>query len=99
MHSHQQGRSRHQDELKRPQPDVGNGEELVIADAVTAGLLRVTDKARLLVPPHTLCCNHQHQDSENENDRKPNASNSCRVPVYAADNGIKGTPVHFRLQV
>uniref|UniRef100_A0A8C6TE81 Uncharacterized protein n=1 Tax=Neogobius melanostomus TaxID=47308 RepID=A0A8C6TE81_9GOBI len=93
------GRSGHKDELKCPQPDVRNGEELVVADTITTRLLRVADEARLLIAPHTLCCYHQHQDSENEDDRKPNASNSSRVPVYAADHGIKGTPVHFRLQV
>uniref|UniRef100_A0A3Q1GG88 Uncharacterized protein n=1 Tax=Acanthochromis polyacanthus TaxID=80966 RepID=A0A3Q1GG88_9TELE len=98
MHGHQQRGGGDQDELKRPQADVRDGEELVIANAVAAGLLGVTGEAGLLIPPNTLCSDHQDQDTEDEDDGEPNASNAGRVPVYAADHGIKGPPVHLRLQ-
>uniref|UniRef100_A0A671WX07 Uncharacterized protein n=1 Tax=Sparus aurata TaxID=8175 RepID=A0A671WX07_SPAAU len=89
VHGHQQGRSGDQDELERPEADVGDGEEVVIADAVAARLLGVAGEARLLVAPHALCCNHQNQDAENEKDREPNATDACGVSVHTADDSIK----------
>uniref|UniRef100_A0A3B3BPG7 Uncharacterized protein n=1 Tax=Oryzias melastigma TaxID=30732 RepID=A0A3B3BPG7_ORYME len=99
MHSHKQCWGGDQDDLQRPQPDVRDGEKLVVANAVAARLLGVADEGRLLIPPNTFGSNHQHQDAKDENDREPNAPNSSRMPVYAADYGIKGSPVHLRLQV
>lgn len=99
MHGHQQSGGGDQDELERPQADVRDGEELVVADAVAARLLGVAGEAGLLISPNALSCNHQDQDTENEDDGEPNASDAGRVPVYAADHGIKGPPVHFRLQI
>uniref|UniRef100_A0A3Q2DME1 Uncharacterized protein n=1 Tax=Cyprinodon variegatus TaxID=28743 RepID=A0A3Q2DME1_CYPVA len=84
---------------QHPQPDVRDGEELVVADAVTARLLSVAGEAGLLIPPDALGGNHQHQDSEDEDDREPDASDAGGMPVYAADHGIKGPPVHLRLQM
>uniref|UniRef100_A0A8C3G5T5 Uncharacterized protein n=1 Tax=Cyclopterus lumpus TaxID=8103 RepID=A0A8C3G5T5_CYCLU len=98
MHGNQQGRGGDQDELQRPQADVRDGEELVVTDAVAAGLLGVADEAGLLISPDAFRSDHQDQDTEDEDDGEPNASDAGRVPVYATDHGIKGAPVHFRLQ-
>uniref|UniRef100_A0A3B3SWC6 Uncharacterized protein n=1 Tax=Paramormyrops kingsleyae TaxID=1676925 RepID=A0A3B3SWC6_9TELE len=99
MHGHQKGGGRHQDELQGPQPDVGDGEEVVIADAVAARLLSVAGEAGLLISPGALCRHDQHQEAEEEEDGEPNAANTCGVPIYTAYNGIKGRPIHFRFQV
>uniref|UniRef100_A0A3Q3WHP6 Uncharacterized protein n=1 Tax=Mola mola TaxID=94237 RepID=A0A3Q3WHP6_MOLML len=84
VHGHQQGRDR---------------EELFVADAVAAGLLGVAREASLLISPNALSCHHEHQNALDEDDGQPNASDSSRVPVYTADQGVKGSPVHLRLQV
>lgn len=89
MHGHQQGRGGHQDELERPKADVGDGEKVVIADAVAARLLGVAGEARLLVSPHALGGDHQNEDAENEQDREPDAADASGVSVYAADDSIK----------
>uniref|UniRef100_A0A4W6DFY8 Uncharacterized protein n=1 Tax=Lates calcarifer TaxID=8187 RepID=A0A4W6DFY8_LATCA len=88
----------HEDDLQHPKTDVGDGESDVVAHVLATGLLGVAGEARLLIAPHLLCRSTQDQDAEDEQD-KPNASDAGRVPVYAADHGIKGAPVHFRLQV
>uniref|UniRef100_A0A3Q2Q7D2 Uncharacterized protein n=1 Tax=Fundulus heteroclitus TaxID=8078 RepID=A0A3Q2Q7D2_FUNHE len=99
MHGHQQGRSGDKDELESPEPDVRDGEEVVIADTVAARLLGVASEARLLVPPHGLSCNHQDQDAKDEQDREPDAADASRVSVNAANDSIKGGPVHFWFRV
>lgn len=99
VHGHEQGGSGDQDELEGPQADVRDGEEVVIADAVAAGLLGVAGEAGLLITPHTLCCNHQDQDAENEQDREPDAADACRVSVHTADYSIKWCPVHLWFRV
>uniref|UniRef100_A0A665USZ6 Uncharacterized protein n=1 Tax=Echeneis naucrates TaxID=173247 RepID=A0A665USZ6_ECHNA len=99
MHGYQQGGSGDQDELKRPQADVRDGEEVIIADTVAARLLGVAGEAGLLVAPHALCCNHQDQDTENKQDREPDATDARGVPVHSADDGIKCCPVHLLFRV
>uniref|UniRef100_A0A7N6AP62 Uncharacterized protein n=1 Tax=Anabas testudineus TaxID=64144 RepID=A0A7N6AP62_ANATE len=89
MHGYQQSRSGDQDELERPQTDVGDGKKVVIADTVAARLLGVAREAGFLITPHALGCNHQDQDAENEQDRKPDASNACGVSVHATDDSIE----------
>ena len=68
---------------------MGDGEEVVVTDAVAAGLLRVAGEAGLLVSPHALGCNHQDQDAENEQDREPDATDTSGVSVHTADDGIE----------
>ena len=99
VHCDQQSRRGDKDDLQHPEADVWDWEEVVVADAVAARLLGVADEHCLLVTPDTLCCHHQHQDTEDEDDREPDAADARGVPIYAADHGIKGAPVHFRFQV
>uniref|UniRef100_A0A7N8XAL4 Uncharacterized protein n=1 Tax=Mastacembelus armatus TaxID=205130 RepID=A0A7N8XAL4_9TELE len=89
VHGYQQGRSGNQDELKCPKADVGDGEEVVVADTVAARLLGVAGEAGLLVTPHALGRNHEDQDAENEQNREPYATNACGVSVHPADDSIK----------
>uniref|UniRef100_A0A8C2F0E8 Uncharacterized protein n=1 Tax=Cyprinus carpio TaxID=7962 RepID=A0A8C2F0E8_CYPCA len=87
VHDNQQGGGRDHDELQRPQSDVRDGEEVVVAYAVAAGLLGVAGEMRFLVAPHTLRRHHKNQDPENEEDRQPNSPNAGGMSVRAADHG------------
>uniref|UniRef100_A0A3P8W674 Uncharacterized protein n=1 Tax=Cynoglossus semilaevis TaxID=244447 RepID=A0A3P8W674_CYNSE len=99
MHGYQKGRSGNHDKLKCPQTNMRDWEEVVIADTVAAWLLGVADEAGLLVTPNTLCCHHQDQDAEDEDNREPDSADACRMSVHPADDCIKRCPVHlwFRL--
>lgn len=89
MHGNQQCRSGDQDELERPEANVGDGEKVVVADTVAAWLLGVARKTGLLIPPHAFCGNHQDQDTENEQDRQPDTPDASGVSVHTADDSIK----------
>uniref|UniRef100_A0A8C3G8E4 Uncharacterized protein n=1 Tax=Cyclopterus lumpus TaxID=8103 RepID=A0A8C3G8E4_CYCLU len=90
VHGDQQGRGGDQDELKRPEADVGDGEEVVVADTVAARLLGVACESGLLIAPHALRRNHQNQDTENEQDREPDATDACGVSVHT-EHGAEST--------
>uniref|UniRef100_A0A3Q2HTY1 Uncharacterized protein n=1 Tax=Equus caballus TaxID=9796 RepID=A0A3Q2HTY1_HORSE len=94
VHGHKESWGGNQDELQRPQTHMGNGEKVVVADAVAAGLEGVADEGRLLITPHALCSHHQHHDSEDEDDREPYSANGSRMPVHATEQGVQTCPVH-----
>uniref|UniRef100_A0A8C7B1I9 Uncharacterized protein n=1 Tax=Neovison vison TaxID=452646 RepID=A0A8C7B1I9_NEOVI len=81
-------------ELQGPEADVGNGEEVVVADIGAARLLGVAVKVLLLVPPHALCGHYIHQHAEDEHHRQPDAPERRRVLVHAAQEGLERLPVH-----
>uniref|UniRef100_A0A8B9F2U9 Uncharacterized protein n=1 Tax=Amazona collaria TaxID=241587 RepID=A0A8B9F2U9_9PSIT len=84
VHGHEKGWRGDQDELQSPQTDMGDREEVVVADAVAARLLGVAGEGGLLVPPHALCCHHQHHYPEDEDDGEPDAPDGRGVAVHPA---------------
>uniref|UniRef100_A0A6I8NKW4 Uncharacterized protein n=1 Tax=Ornithorhynchus anatinus TaxID=9258 RepID=A0A6I8NKW4_ORNAN len=97
VHDDQQGRAGDEDELQGPQADVGDGEEMVIADVGAARLLRVAVEVLLLVAPHPLGGHHVHQHPEDEDNRQPDAAKGGGVLVDAAQEGLERLPVHGAL--
>lgn len=94
VHDHQEGRAGDEDELKGPQADVGDGEEVVIADVGAAGLLGVAVKVLLLVPPHSLRCHHVHHHPEHKHHRQPYPPKRSGVFVHPTEECLEGLPVH-----
>ncbi len=94
MHSHQQSRSRHKDELQAPETDVWDWKEVVVADVFAAGLLCVTDEVGLLIPPDRFSGYYKDANAEDEEDRQPDLSQAGGVFIYPSQLGIKGSPTH-----
>uniref|UniRef100_A0A663FAF3 Secreted protein n=1 Tax=Aquila chrysaetos chrysaetos TaxID=223781 RepID=A0A663FAF3_AQUCH len=94
VHGHEEGRRGDKDELQGPQTDVGDGEEVVIADTVAARLLGVAGEGGFLVPPDALSCHHQHHYPEYEDDREPDAPNGSGVAVHSTQHRVEAGPVH-----
>jgi len=94
VHHHQQRGAGDEDELQGPQPDVGDGEEVVVADVVAAGLNRVAFEVFLLVAPHLLRRDHEHHDPKEENDREPNSAEGGGVLVHPTEEALEECPVH-----
>lgn len=97
MHHHQERGACDEDELQRPQPDVGDGEEVVVADVVAPGLSRVAFEVLLFVAPHLLGCHHKHHDPEEEHNREPHSAEGCGVLVHPAEEALEECPVHDEL--
>lgn len=64
---HHEGRASDEDELKGPQANVGNGEEVIVADVGATWLAGVAVKVSLVVAPDTLGSHHIDQHPEDEN--------------------------------
>uniref|UniRef100_A0A8C0GQN7 Uncharacterized protein n=1 Tax=Chelonoidis abingdonii TaxID=106734 RepID=A0A8C0GQN7_CHEAB len=88
MHDHQQGGAGDEDELQGPEADVGDGEEVVIADVGAAGLLGVAVKVLLLVPPHALRRHHVDQHPEDEDHGEPDAPEGRGIFVHPAQQAL-----------
>lgn len=94
VHHHHKRWAGDEDELQGPQADVGDGEEVVVADVGAAGLLGVAVKVLLLVAPHSLRRHHVHHDPEHEHHRQPYPPERRRVFVHPTEEGLEGLPVH-----
>uniref|UniRef100_A0A8C0H3Y3 Uncharacterized protein n=1 Tax=Chelonoidis abingdonii TaxID=106734 RepID=A0A8C0H3Y3_CHEAB len=64
------------DELKGPQSNVRDGEEVVIANIFASWLQSVADKITLFVSPDCLCSYHEDHNTENEQDSEPDLPNT-----------------------
>uniref|UniRef100_A0A8C5ET25 Uncharacterized protein n=1 Tax=Gouania willdenowi TaxID=441366 RepID=A0A8C5ET25_GOUWI len=65
---------RDEDELKCPQADVGNWEDLVIAHIGATRLGGVADKVFAFVAPHPLGRHHEHHHAKDEDHGEPDSS-------------------------
>lgn len=74
MKRHKKGRAGDKDQLEGPESGVGDGEVVVVANIVTTGLPGVAIKVLLLVTPDLLTGHQEDQESEDENDSEPDAS-------------------------
>lgn len=92
-HNHQR-RTGDEDELQRPQADVGDGEDVVIAHVAAARLGRVADKVFVVVPPHSLGCHHKHHYPEDENHGQPDTAKHSGVLVNPTEECLQCRPVH-----
>uniref|UniRef100_A0A8C5HZC3 Uncharacterized protein n=1 Tax=Gouania willdenowi TaxID=441366 RepID=A0A8C5HZC3_GOUWI len=95
VHDHHEGWACDEDELQRPQADVGDGEEEVVADVGAPWLLSVAIKVFLLVAPNSLRCHHVHHHPEHEHHREPYPPKGSGVLVYPTEEGLEGLPVHI----
>ena len=94
VHHHHEGRAGDEDELQRPQADVGDGEEVVVAGVGAAGLFGVTVKVLLLVAPDPLRSHHVDQNPKHEHHREPDPPERCRVLVHSAKERLEHLPIH-----
>lgn len=68
---------------------------MVEAGSLAARLTGVAHKLLHLVLPHLLGCCDIHQDSEEEDDREPDAPDHRGVFVHSAEDVLQKAPVHF----
>uniref|UniRef100_A0A3B4ZGL8 Uncharacterized protein n=1 Tax=Stegastes partitus TaxID=144197 RepID=A0A3B4ZGL8_9TELE len=94
VESHEKGRTGDKDQLQSPESGVGDGEVVVVADIVTTGLAGVAIEVLLLVSPDLLAGHEKHQESEDENDGEPDATERRGVLVHPAEEALQEGPVH-----
>lgn len=94
VHHHQERGAGDEDELKGPQADMGDREEVVVADVVAPRLSRVALEVFLFVTPYLFRRHHKHHDPEEENDREPHSTESCGVLVHPTEEALEECPVH-----
>ncbi len=94
VHHHQERWAGDEDELQCPQPDMGDGEKVIIADVVAPRLGCVAFEVFLFVAPHLLSRHHKHHDPKEEDDGEPHSAEGCGVLVHPAEEALEESPVH-----
>lgn len=94
MKCHEERRAGDKDQLQSPESRVGDGEVVVVADIVATRLPGVAIKVLLLVTPDLFTGHQEDQESEDENDGEPDATERGRVLVHPAEEALKEGPVH-----
>uniref|UniRef100_A0A674NFU1 Uncharacterized protein n=1 Tax=Takifugu rubripes TaxID=31033 RepID=A0A674NFU1_TAKRU len=98
---HYQGRAGDEDQLQSPETDVGDGEDVVVADVGTTRLEgkkhltgRVAHEILALVTPDPLCCHHKHQHTEHKHHGQPDSPKGRGVFVDSTEKALQPRPVH-----
>ena len=78
---------------------MGDGEEVVVADVVAAGLPRVAVKIFLIVAPYLLSSHNENHEPEYEHHGEPYAAEDGGVLVDSAQEALEKGPVHDVLSV
>lgn len=94
MQNDHERRAGDEDELESPKPNVGDREEVIIADVGATWLTGIAVKVSLVVTPHTLSCHHEDQHPEDEDHRQPDASEGSGVLVDPAEETLEKLPIH-----
>lgn len=94
VESHEKGWTSHKDQLESPEPGVGDGEKVVVADIVATRLAGVAVKVLLFVTPDLLAGHQEDQEPKDENDGKPDSTKSCGVLVGPTEEALQEDPVH-----
>lgn len=91
---HHEGGAGDEDQLERPQANVGDGEEVVVADVGAAWLTGVALKVSLVVAPDPLGGHDEDQHAEDKDHRQPDASEASGILVDSAEKTFKKLPIH-----
>uniref|UniRef100_A0A8C2U3R6 Uncharacterized protein n=1 Tax=Coturnix japonica TaxID=93934 RepID=A0A8C2U3R6_COTJA len=94
VHDDQQRGTGDQDELQSPQADVGDGEEVVVADVGATWLPSVAIKVFVVIAPDALSCHHVDQKAEDEDEGEPNAAEGCGILIDPTEQPLEHRPVH-----
>ncbi len=94
VHYHHKRWTGDEDELQGPQSDVGNGEEVVIADVCAARLLGVAVKVFLLIVPNSLSRYNVNHHPEHKNDWEPDPTKCSGVFIHPTEQCLKSFPIH-----
>uniref|UniRef100_A0A4W3HFM4 Uncharacterized protein n=1 Tax=Callorhinchus milii TaxID=7868 RepID=A0A4W3HFM4_CALMI len=95
LHSQvQDGRHRDHNDLKDPEPDVGERSEGIIAHVLAARLLRVAHELALLVVVDGLTAHRRQHDPEHDQHRQPDLPHEGRVVVDLLQQPGQEAPAH-----